>query len=403
MIHRSTLRDLTLMLASMITIIGTTAISPSLPKMDDFFRGVPNGHYLVLISLTLPALSAGLFGPLMGFVIDRWGRKRVFVLALVLYGLSGISGFFLSSLPLILASRFVLGISVAALTTSATALIGDYTERSKLAAAMGRQSLFMSFGNVVFVSLSGVLAGFNWRFPFLIYAISFLILPGAVWLLSDKRAPIGPKVSSEKSRAGIPAGRTALVCLIGFANMVAYFMVPVYLPFYMRSFSASTMKVGVLLSLVGLSWALSSSQYRRLRKNLAFERIAFLGLTLNAAAYMLLAYASTYAVVITALILLGIGLGTMLPNLNAWLLSFIPEALKGRAIGLLFFFIFMGQFFSPVITHPLTAMAGISRSYFFASLLLVSIGLTCGLYEYWQRRVSAREIHHSPEEKNQTI
>lgn len=57
----------------------------------------------------------------------------------------------LASLSWILITRFVLGISVAA-------LIGDYAQESKLAASMGRQSLLMAFGNVLFVSLSGVLA-----------------------------------------------------------------------------------------------------------------------------------------------------------------------------------------------------------------------------------------------------
>ena len=55
------LRDLTLLLASMITIIGTTAITPSLPGMNSYFE--ISSEYWVMISLTIPALSAGLFAP----------------------------------------------------------------------------------------------------------------------------------------------------------------------------------------------------------------------------------------------------------------------------------------------------------------------------------------------------
>jgi MFS family permease len=396
---RTTLRDLTLMLASMITIIGTTVIAPSLPEMADFFGGSPNA-FLVRISLTIPALSAGLFGPLTGLVIDRWGRKRVFVAALVLYGLSGTSGFFLSSLPAILVSRFILGIAVAALTICATALIGDYTHRSKLANSMGRQSLFMAFGNVIFVSLSGVLADSNWRWPFLIYAVSFLILPSAMLLITEPRPTSDAgETSPGNMKQQMPVGRTAFVCMVGFVNMVVYFMVPVYLPFYVRSFSDSnSMKVGGLLALVGLSWGISSSQYYRLRKSLSFERIAMLALVLIATAYLLLSSATGYYIMIVGLVLAGVGLGTILPNLNAWLLSFVPTAVKGRAIGTLVFFVFMGQFFSPVITQPLTTAVGISRSYLIAGMLLVSTTLACGLYEFQQRRRHKGELPNSPEQ-----
>ncbi|MDR0271114.1 MFS transporter [Paenibacillus sp.] len=392
---RIALRDLTLLLASMITIIGTTAIAPSLPQMADYFRDTPNGDFLVRITLSIPALSAGLFGPLMGFVIDRWGRKRVFVAALILYGISGISGFFLTSLSLILITRFILGISVAAITTSATALIGDYAHESKLATSMGRQSLFMAFGNVLFVSLSGVLADFSWRWPFLIYTISLLILPTAILLITETRTT---RSGAEKTLQGetnvlIPKTRTAFVCMITFVNMVVYFMVPVYLPFYVQSFSdGNSMKAGGLLAVVGLSWGIASSQYHRLRNSLSFERITMLALSLVVTAYVLLSIANGYYLMIVALLMIGVGLGTILPNINAWLLSLVPATSKGRAIGTMVFFSFMGQFFSPVITEPLTTAVGISRSYLLMGMLLVPLVVVCGLYEFKQRRLRVRKF-----------
>ncbi len=398
---RTTLRDLTLMLASMITIIGTTAIAPSLPQMADYFVNIPNGDFLVRITMTIPALSAGLFGPVTGFVIDRWSRKRVFVAALLLYGISGISGFFLTSLSLILITRFILGISVAALTTSATALIGDYAHESKLATSMGRQSLFMAFGNVLFVSLSGVLADFNWRWPFLIYAISLLILPTAIWLITETRTTRSvaggtSQVETIETKVSMPKARTAFVCIIAFVNMVVYFMVPVYLPFYVQSFSdGNSMKAGGLLAVVGLSWGIVSSQYHRLRKSLSFERITMLALSLVVIAYVLLSLATSYYVMIVALVMIGFGLGTILPNLNAWLLSVVPAGLKGRAIGTMALFSFMGQFFSPMITEPLTKAVGISHSYLLTGMLLVPLVVASGLYEFQQRRLRAGEFERS--------
>lgn len=375
---RVKLRDLTLMASSMIAIIGTTAIAASLPGMSDAYALTPNGRFLVNVALTLPALSIALFAPFMGLMIDRWGRKKIFVASLVLYGLSGTAGFYLRSLQEILVTRLVLGVAVAGITTCATALIADYADKARLGRSMGRQSLFMALGNVVFVSLGGVLADYSWRWPFMIYAIAFVVLPGVIFLVTEPRSAPGDETMSPSVRDEVlPAVRTALVYFLCFINMVVYFMVPVYLPFYVKSFPGNdSTRVGALLALVGLTWGITSTQYHRLKKNRTFGQVAIGAFTFMGVAHLLLAWASGYAMVILALILIGIGLGVVLPNLNAWLFSFAPAGMNGRAIGGLIFFGFIGQFVSPIITRPLSTAAGIATSYFIAGSVLLIIALS---------------------------
>lgn len=389
--HR-TLRDLTLMSASMITIIGTTAIAASLPQMSDAFASTPNAEFLVRIALTLPALAAALSALWLGRSIDRWGRKPLFVTAMIVYGVAGSAGFFLTSLPAILVTRFILGVAVAAITACATALIADYTERDNLGRSMGRQSLFMALGNVVFVFLSGILAQQHWRWPFLLYTVAFLILPGVIWQIQEpRRVRTVGKILADAGET-LPARRTALVCMIGFFNMVVYFMVPAYLPFFLRSFQlSSSVKVGTLLALVGVSWALASSQYPRLRRFLSFEGVVALAFATMGMAYLLLGMSVSYPQAIFALVLIGMGLGIIVPNLNAWLLSFIPAAHKGRALGTLIFCVFMGQFLSPVITQPLTSQLGLGLSYRLAgsALLLLALVATFVLIIAQRRRPGA--------------
>lgn len=377
MTRLTTLRELTLMASSMITIIATTVIAASLPQMSEAYVAVPDHQFLVRIALTLPALAIAVFGPFVGMAIDRWGRKRLFVLAMLMYGLAGTAGSYLASLPAILISRFALGISVAGITTCATALIADYASERKLGSQMGRQSLFMALGNVVFVSLGGVLAGYHWRLPFLLYGVSFLILPGIVFLIADPSSRPSPGPAAPRAAAQeLPLRRTLLVYTLGFINMVVYFMVPVYLPFHLRSFPHnSSAKVGLLLALVGLSWGITSSQYARLRRRLSFEQIMVVALGVMGVSDVVLALANGYTLVVPALVLAGIGLGAIVPNLNAWLLSFAPATMKGRIIGGLVFFVFLGQFFSPILTRPLRDSVGIAQSYLIGGTVLLVISL----------------------------
>jgi MFS family permease len=306
----------------------------------------------------------------------------------------------LQSLQEILVTRFVLGISVAGITTCAIAIIADYADDSTLGRFMGRQSLFMALGNVVFVSLGGVLADYSWRWPFLIYVIALVVLPGAIFLITEPRsAADGKTISSGVRDEALPAVRTALVYFLCFINMVVYFMVPVYLPFYVKSFPGhDSARTGALLALVGLTWGITSTQYHRLKKNLTFGQIVIGAFALMGVAHLLLAWASGYAMVILALILIGIGLGVVLPNLNTWLLSFTSAAMNGRVIGGLIFFGFIGQFVSPIITRPLSTAAGIATSYFIAGSVLLFIALS-GYIAFTlsvRQAKSASPLEHSP-------
>lgn len=380
------LRDFTLLVSSMITIIGTTAIAASLPQMNEVYKSVPNGQFLVKVSLTLPALSIALFAPFMGMIIDRWGRKNLFIASMILYGLSGISGFFVDSLYQILVTRFILGISVAGIMTCATALISDFYEGIKLNRFMGQQSLFMGLGNVIFVSLSGILADYHWRLPFMIYSIAFIILPGVIFLITEPqyKISIGDTLPGNESKP-FPVKKTLFIYFIGFVNMVVYFMIPVYLPFYLESFkNINNTRIGLLLSVVGLSWGILSSQYYRFKKILTFEQIAIVTFIIMGVAHLILSSATGYFIVVISLILNGIALGIFIPNLNAWLLSFVPAAMKGRIIGGLIFFVFLGQFFSPIITRPLNVAAGMSKSYFVAGALLLFIAVGYAVFEFGQ-------------------
>ena len=166
-----------LLAASSLTVMAGATMSPSLPAMKKHFLDVPDVAFWVKLLLTLPALFIALSAPLAGWVADRFGRKRLLVLCTILYGISGTAGFFLDSLVSILVSRAVLGISVAGVITSATALISDYFHGPERARFMGYQAAFMGLGGVVFLLAGGALSEWSWRGPFLVYSFAFFLAP----------------------------------------------------------------------------------------------------------------------------------------------------------------------------------------------------------------------------------
>jgi MFS family permease len=156
-LSRPRLAQATLLLASMLTVMAGATITPALPAIQREFSNVPNATVLVGLVLTMHGLFVAVGAPIIGALADKYGRRWLLLVSAVVYALAGGSGFVLDSLMAILASRAVLGLAVAGVMVTVTALITDYYEENRRETVLGRQAAFMSFGGVVLLPLAGVL------------------------------------------------------------------------------------------------------------------------------------------------------------------------------------------------------------------------------------------------------
>jgi MFS family permease len=246
-------------------------IAPALPAMQVYFTTgpgsesatpIPGVDYLVRLALTLPALLIALGAPVVGIIIDRLGRKPLLLIALLLYGLAGSSGFVLSSLQLILVGRAILGTRVAGIMVTATTLIADYYSGSARAQFLGLQAAFMGLGGVLFLSLGGLLADLNWRFPFLIYLMAWVLLPCALAFLPEperyQSTPIPPGGVAPVPEP-LPIELIALTYGIAVVTQTVFYLIPVQLPFYLKQLvQANAAQSGLAIALSTLFSAISA-------------------------------------------------------------------------------------------------------------------------------------------------
>ena len=122
------------------------------------FADVPNGEELVRLVLTLPALFIVLGSPVAGWIVDRYGRKKLLVACIAVYGFAGIAPFFTTDLNAILVERALVGLMVAGIITSVTTLITDYHVGSARARVLGIQAGAMGLMSAIALSLAGMLA-----------------------------------------------------------------------------------------------------------------------------------------------------------------------------------------------------------------------------------------------------
>jgi len=124
--QKLTPRHWVILVASSLTVMAGATVAPALPEIQSHFTGAWKAELLTKLIITIPGLFIALFSPLVGIVLDRYGRLKMLFAGIVLYAVSGVSAFFLNDLVSIVISRCFLGISVAAIMTTAITLIGDY-------------------------------------------------------------------------------------------------------------------------------------------------------------------------------------------------------------------------------------------------------------------------------------
>ena len=193
-------RAIALLLAAMLTTMANATISPALPGLARLFAEEPDAALLTRLLVSAPSLSVALLAPLAGLAADRFGRRRLLLMGVVLFTIAGSAGLALPNLPAILVSRLVLGIAVALIMTAQTALVGDYFSGEERSALMGLQIAARNFGGLVFITLAGWAAFLSPRLPFAIYGLAILFLPLMRKVITD-RPRRSPPPGARASRA----------------------------------------------------------------------------------------------------------------------------------------------------------------------------------------------------------
>jgi len=169
-----TVQALCLLGLAPLPLMATMILAPILPQLIAQFRGQPGAAWLAPLILTLPGLCMVLFSPLIGYLGDRFGRRRLLMASLILYGLSGMAPMLLDDLHMILATRILVGASEGGVLTLSTALIGDYFKGVERDKWLGYQATMFAVAATVLIFVGGALGVLGWRAPFILYGLSFL-------------------------------------------------------------------------------------------------------------------------------------------------------------------------------------------------------------------------------------
>jgi MFS family permease len=379
----------------MMVVFGGAVMAPTLPAIAEQFKDVPNIEFTVRLVLTIPSLLIAINSPIAGYLVDNVGRKRVLIVSVLLAGLAGLSGYVAPTLPTILIGRAFLGIAVAGVMTSTSTLIADYwygTERSRM---MGLQAGAMGIAGTFLLPVIGVLADSGWRSPFLVHALAFVVVPFILAAIYEPQlkerclekppaggepgACVGQSIQEAKSEPVVhepeptPVGLIAFIFGVVVLVEIVFFIVPIQLPFHLQDLiGATATQSGLAISVLSLSFALSSMQFGRLAARFDHISVLMIGFVLIGSGYALITLSGGSILLYVGLVVSGIGIGQLIPNLYTWLANETPVHIRGRVMGGFTTAIFIGQFLSPIVSQPLTAAVALANTFLVAGVALIA-------------------------------
>ena len=356
-------------------------ISPSLPALEQHFAATPRIDYLARFIVTMPSLFMAATAPFAGYVIDKFGRRKLLVGAVLLYAVAGTSAAMVDSITAILVSRAFLGISTAGIMTSVGTLIGDLFTGSARDRMMGLRGAFNNFGGVIYLTLGGLLASAHWRAPFFIYLIALLIAPVILRNIHEPKPMASGGPGSAAGSAPAPWAAIIGTYAATFLFGSAFYMIPTQIPFHLLQMGFPDPSLaGAGMGIATLTTAVISIFFARIKALLSPGLMFVLGFAATSTGFALIASASGLTAVFLGLAVFGIGMGFTTANFSIRLLELAPRRLRGRIMGGQATSIMLGFFLSPLFSQPIAKTWSIPTAFGAASVGLAIAALTFGFF-----------------------
>jgi len=152
--------------ALFMQMLDSTVVATALPTMAQALNTTP---VKMNVAITSYLLALAVFVPISGWAADRFGARKVFIAAIVLFTVSSAACALAQSLPQLVVTRTVQGIAGAMMVPVGRVLLLRMTPKEQLLRAMTFLSMPALLGPIVGPPLGGFLVDYaSWHWIFLI-------------------------------------------------------------------------------------------------------------------------------------------------------------------------------------------------------------------------------------------
>ncbi len=339
------------------------SIAPAFPEIIRAL-GVHQEDTAWLISaFTIPGL---LFTPVTGHLSDRFGRRKILIPCLLLFGVAGGACFLARDFRTLLILRFMQGVGSAPLNALNVVLIGDFFEGHDRSAAMGYNTSVIGVGTASYPAIGGLLAMAGWNYPFL---LSLLAIPIGIWAYmrldeGKRETPSATRGKVKKFRPLLPELLKRGTPVLLFASMMTFIIqyggFLTFLPFYLKfGYGATPLTIGLVSAGMSLSSAVTSSGASWFLNRFSGRFLLSSAFIFYASAFLFILHVPGSSGMIIPAVLFGIGQGINIPNLLTMLTDNSPEQSRAMFLSLNSMSLRLGQTVGPPIFGAIFAFQGI--------------------------------------------
>jgi AAHS family 4-hydroxybenzoate transporter-like MFS transporter len=370
-------------------------------------------------AMIAPVFSAGLLGLTLGalgfgFIGDRWGVKRTFILCGVLFGIFSLLTATATSVPVLIAYRFLAGLALGGASPISIAIASDFMPKKLRTSIVMIMYISLAVGGVFAGYSYGYLEAFGWRTVFIVGGLAPIILaplfiallpeslvaqvlhgadPARINAILARLEPGGTftdttfSVDKENKEGFQPAqlfqdGRAAITTTLWavfFSSLVALYFFNNWIPILLTGGGLSKHEIVTITTSLQWGGVVGTLLASPIVLKFGGFRSASIGYLIAAAAMLVLSMEKgSFVFLAVATFLVGMFLIGTQSILNASTANVYPPIMRSTGVGWAFGIGRIGSVISPAIAGVLLAMQWQPAQLFMIAAIptvLASIGL----------------------------
>ncbi|MBH99137.1 MAG: hypothetical protein CL467_00850 [Acidimicrobiaceae bacterium] len=361
-------------------ILNNSVLMSSTPEVLESFGRPVDQAGMIIAAGTVTGIVAA---PAIGFLADRYGRKRILVPCLFVFGSVGSLGAFSPTLEWLLAIRVVQGLGSAGLINLVVVLISDHWSGLDRARVLGRNSAVITGFVSIFPFLGGLTTDlFGWRWNFAYYGVAVLVGAAVARSLHDpwtpRREPVGHQLRAALAEIVIPLNATCIFLgSLTFFVMFGLFLtlLPIHLA---EEFGLSPTQRGVVAAVPAVTSTATSLVVTWFRRRLPVGTLVAIGLGVFGTTFVAMGLGALWLLVAAAAVY-GLAEGLTIPTLQDLVAERAPKHLRGVLMALWVGGLRIGQTAGPLAVGLAIGWWSTSTVFVVAGVAVVGLAVLLGI------------------------
>ncbi len=379
-------------------VLAFAVIAPVLPDLADEL-GVSRGSIgLVQGAVALPGIFLAAY---IGYLADRFGRRRVIRASLLIFGIFGLASFFARTYWLLVGARMLQGLGTSGLLSLGVVLIGDLFTGTERRWAMGLNLAVLTMTTTLAPIAGGFIAEGGAFRPFLIFFLAFPVFFMARRIPDPKNvsAPSPPfrhlreamqLLKREGKRSDFLGVLPMSLITLGVFLGLGLTVLPLFLE---REFGLGVSQRGLIAAILSGSSSIASVFSGRVGSLLTPRQVLTTAFTFMVFGFVVIGLAPSLWVLPLGLIVLGLATGSIFPLLQDYSASVGPAHYRGMLVGTWVSANRVGQFAGPVGGTAVAVAIGDRRAYFAGAAVMGAVAVTWMPLRRLGKRISQRRTH----------